>query len=159
MLQLRQCIRGTLGEHVKHFSDEQLNALILNPDEPVLIDVTDLCGQLDEEDVVKLMRQQLEATRPIFSEGTTDEDLLAAAQNPSAPLHCSKVCHLQILYCDPRQDAETNFTFDSSRLGVAGVEAHLWAGQNWSPAGRKTKSNRRRRRNNKGRKQEHATTK
>lgn len=133
MMKLRECVCENLGTYGKDFSVDQLNAIITSPDEPIVIEIENLTDDVGEEDVVRLMRQQLEATRPIFSEGTTDADLAAAAQNPAAPLHASNMCKIQVLRRDLRIEPEDAFRFTPTTLERPGVYANLWAGFGWSP--------------------------
>lgn len=156
MLTLRNCIKAHLGEYADRFDDDDLNAIIMHPDEPIVMAIEDLEAELDAETAIKLMRQQLELTRPVFSEGTTDDDLRAALANPAAPLHASRMCKFQVLRRDVRIAPEDAFQFTPEMLERDRVHANLWRDPNWV-ADKKTGG--RRKKGRKPQRKAHATTK
>ncbi len=135
LLYLRNCVRGSLGVYSAKFSDAEINFAVTNPDAPLLMTVNDPWNDMVHEDAVRLARQQLQATRPLLSLGTTDEDLAKALENPQAPLYASRMCGVQIMRRDTRMLPEQAFSFTPAALERDRVYAHLWAGEGWIPGG------------------------
>jgi|GEM_PF-4439113 len=155
ILAMRPLLRAYLGEHAKHFDDTELDTATIEHDKPITLVIEDVLGTLGAVDAVRMARQQLETTRPLFAAGTTDEDLLAALKNPDGPLFSSLTCQLQVMKWDPRLGPEEAFSFSSDDLGRERVFSKLWATNSWSPQTQERKHGKRR----EGRKQpQYATT-
>ena len=119
--ELVMAMREHLGPYSDKFSNDEIEAAIADPNKDMHFAVESLCEELDDEDVIKLMRMKIVETRPVYNSGITDEDILKAAANPDAPLHASRVCQFQALFCDKRIDVMERFQFSTGR-----VSGNLW---------------------------------
>jgi hypothetical protein len=119
---LRASLREYLGPYSEKFSDDALNAAIFTPDEPLFFACENLVEELSAADVITLMRSKIMATRPLFNAGITDEDIMAAAAKPEAPLHASRLCQFQAMFCDVNTPVEHRFQFTDGNVCV-----NLWS--------------------------------
>ena len=141
---MRTLLRAYLGEHSANFTDDQIDAAVTGHAAPLILEVEDVLGTLGEVDAVRMARQQLERSRPLFAAGTTDDDLLAALKNPEGPLFSSLTCQMQVVKWDPRLGPEEAFNFSPDDLGRERVFSKLWAANSWSPKPQEKKHGKRR---------------
>jgi hypothetical protein len=102
-------------------SDQDMLCAICHYDRPVTIEPA--LGALPEVEQLRAMRDSL---KPHINQCCTDEDLLAAVQNPNGPLLAAGLCQVQTLHRNTRAPICSALAFSPEVLARDRVRARLW---------------------------------
>lgn len=103
-----------------------------NPDAPITVPNVDL-QKLPAEVAIAACRHYWKAERPWVNQCATNDEILAAVQDPKTPMHIRAMCQPQVLRLNRSLDVADAFTF-ASLTGRIRVGASLWSGPDWRPA-------------------------
>lgn len=123
-VKVREGVQQYLGHAAKRFSVAEIDQAIANPSEGLVVAGSSPLQHVPAMDAVRALREYLGETRPLYLDGVTDDDLLAAIDDPSAPLLASNQCRFQVLSKDPNVP---DFNFGDTMGQIA---AHI-SRDNW----------------------------
>lgn len=117
-------MRRSIGGGHELFEDSELQRGLLEPKTQLVANVPNVKAAIERIGEQNLFRAMRDCLPPILAEGTTNEDLLAAARNPQAPLVCSGACQVQVLL-QQKVDEEVALDFTPDWLGRK-IHANLY---------------------------------
>ncbi len=129
---LEKAMRQRLGPGSEMFTQDDIYTALCNPGEPAVAisgQAAQMIEAIGEGTILRYMRQLL--SEPI-SEGTTDEDLQTAMQNPGAPLIASGLCRPQVIHLQ-NLPAEQALHFTPEVLGRK-MDVNFYHPWNLAPA-------------------------
>lgn len=90
-------MRRHLGGGHELFDEAAVMEALRAPASPLVADVGSPAEAIDRIGAANVTSAMRALLGPVYAEGVTNEDLLAAAHNPRGPLFCSGVCRPQVL--------------------------------------------------------------